>query len=441
MRNDQSESGEIPHVAPDVLGDKHTDAMWCDAITMTPWSLYKIYGDLSFLSDNYEAMKLFVSAREKTMKDGIICGGHEFGDWLALDQERTSYETLIGRTDIYYITNVFHVHSLRIIYNAAKLLGKAADARVYKEKYETQLKRVRKEYFTAGGRLCYDTVTAQVIALYFDIVPKKHRQKLADALNENVKTHNYTLSTGFIGTTYLLFALADNGNMGTAQKVLMNNGYPGWLYEVDMGATTVWERWNSLTPDGTPNPAGMNSYNHYAYGSVMEFVVKRIAGIEPISAGFKRVRIAPNPCKGLAEIKAEYDGVNGRITAGYAQRNGKITFFADIPDGVTAEIVLPNEKAKTVKGGRHEYEREWEELNTPPFTTESIVNEVFANPKAQKAFNEVFGGIFRENGELDWMRRFATLRFMAEFREGEGKLKVSDFPEMLDRANRLFLMS
>ena len=102
---------------------------------------------------------------------------------------------------------------------------------------------------------------------------------------------------------------------------------------------------------------------------------------------------------------------------------------------------MPNEKAKTVKGGRHEYEREWEELNTPPFTTESMVNEVFANPKAQKAFNEVFGEIFRENGELDWMRRFATLRFMAEFREGDGKLKVSDFPEMLDRANRLFLMS
>ncbi len=100
---------------------------------------------------------------------------------------------------------------MRIIYNAAKLLGKTADARVYKEKYETQLKRVRKEYFTAGGRLCYDTVTAQVISLYFDIAPKKHRQKLADALNENVKTHNYTLSTGFIGTTYLLFALADNG--------------------------------------------------------------------------------------------------------------------------------------------------------------------------------------------------------------------------------------
>ena len=143
-------------------------------------------------------------------------------------------------------------------------MGEKSEAKLYKAKYERQLKRVREEYFTAGGRLCFDTVTAQVLALYFDIVPEEHRKKLAESLIENVKIHNYTLCTGFIGTTYLLYALADNGYFETACKVLMNNGYPGWLYEVDMGATTVWERWNSLMPDGTPNPDGMNSYNHYA---------------------------------------------------------------------------------------------------------------------------------------------------------------------------------
>lgn len=438
LRNDQKDTGEIPHVAPDVLGDKHTNAMWCDVITMAPWNLYQTYGDISFLKDNYSAMKKFISARERTMKDGIICEGHEFGDWLALDQERTSYETLIGRTDIYYITNVFQVNSLKIVYETAKLLGEKEDEKLYKDKYEEQLKRVREEYFTAGGRLCFDTVTAQVLALYFDIVPEEHRKKLAEALNENVKVHNYTLCTGFIGTTYLMFALADNGYMQTAQKVLMNNGYPGWLYEVDMGATTVWERWNSLMPDGTPNPDGMNSYNHYAYGSVMEFIVKRIAGLQPASAGYKKIRISPNPCRGLAEIKAEYDSVSGKIVSGYKQKNGKITYFAEIPKGVEAEIILPDEQPVTVKSGKYEYEREWENLNVPAFTCESMVNEVFANPKAREAFNEVFGGIFKENGELDWMRRFATLQFMAEFREGEGKLRLADFPALLDKANKLF---
>lgn len=437
LRDDQRDTGEIPHVAPDILGDKCTDAMWCDVITMTPWNLYQNYGDISFLKDNYAAMKQFVAARERTMKDGIVCEGHEFGDWLALDQERTSYETLIGRTDIYYITNVFQVNTLKIVAETAKLLGEIADEKIYQEKYERQLARVREEYFTAGGRLCFDTTTAQVLALYFNIVPEAHREKLAAALNQNVITHNYSLSTGFIGTTYLLFALADNGYMATAQKVLMNNGYPGWLYEVDMGATTVWERWNSLMPDGTPNPDGMNSYNHYAYGSVMEFVVKRIVGFEAVEAGYRKVKFAPNPCKGLAQIKAEYQSVNGKIVAGYKQKSGKITFFAEIPEGVQAEICLPNEQSVTVTGGKYTYEREWEELDLPAFTPESMVNEVFENPKAQEAFNEVFGGIFT-GGEIAWMRRFANLQFMAEFRDGEGKLKLSEFPAMLERANKRF---
>ena len=442
LRNDQMDNGKITHVAPDVLrggNDSSTSAMWCDAITMVPWNLYQTYGDASFLKDNFTAMKKFVSAREENMTDGIINKGFEWGDWLALDQEKTSYETLIGRTDIYFISNAFHVNSLKIVAETAGLLGEKADAKLYKDKYEKHLKRVREEYITAGGRLCFDTVTAQVLALYFGIIPEQHRAKVAEMLNENVKVHNYTLCTGFIGTTYLLYALADNGYYETACKVLMNNAYPGWLYEVDMGATTVWERWNSLMPDGTPNPDGMNSYNHYAYGSVMEFVVKRIAGLQPKSAGYKKIKIMPKPCKGLAEIKAEYDSASGKIVSGYKQKNGKITFFAEIPAGVEAEIVLPNEQPVTVKGGKYEFEREWEELNVPAFTPENMVNEVFANPKAQKAFNKVFGGIFKVNGELDWMRRFATLQFMAEFREGEGKLKLSDFPAMLEKANELFL--
>ena len=440
LRNDQKADGKIPHVAPDVLrgeNDSSTSAMWCDAITMVPWTLYNAYGDISYLKDNFSAMKKFISAREANMTDGIIDKGFEWGDWLALDQEKTSYETFIGRTDIYYITNVFHVATLKIVAETAKLLGEKSEAKLYKAKYERQLKRVREEYFTAGGRLCFDTVTAQVLALYFDIVPEEHRKKLAESLNENVKIHNYTLCTGFIGTTYLLYALADNGYMATAQKVLMNNGYPGWLYEVDMGATTVWERWNSLMPDGTPNPDGMNSYNHYAYGSVMEFVVKRIAGLQATSAGYKKVKIAPKPCKGLAEIRAEYKSASGKIVSGYNQNNGKITFFAEIPEGVAAEIILPNEQPITVKGGKYEFEREWEELNVPAFTPESTVNEIFENPKAQKAFNAVFGGIFTGN-EIAWMRRFATLQFMAEFRDMEKKMKLSDFPAMLEKANKLF---
>ena len=439
LRNEQAESGEIPHVCPDVLEERHTDAMWCDSITMVPWNLYQTYGDTSFLKDNYTAMKKFISARERTMTGGLVCKGHEFGDWLALDQEKTSNETFIGRTNLYFIANVFHVRSLKIVADTANILGEKADEKLYRKKYEEMLERVQSEYFTAGGRLCFDTVTAQTLALYLGIVPERHRKKLAETLNENVKRHGYKIITGFIGTTYLLYALADNGYMQTAQRVLMNNGYPGWLYEVDMGATTVWERWNSLMPDGTPNPDGMNSYNHYAYGSVMEFVYRRIAGIEAAEAGFKKIKVAPNPCKGLAEFKAEYESINGKIASGYEQKDGKIKFTVEIPEGVQAEIVLPSEQPIDVTGGKYEYERAWEDLEVDPFTPESYVTEVFDNPKAVKAFNEVFGGIFT-GSEIAWMKNEPkTLGFMAWFRDSEGKMKLADFPDMLRRANRLFL--
>lgn len=438
VRNDQAETGEIPHVAPDCLGDKHTNAMWCDCITMVPFTLYEMYGDQRFLSENYAAMKKFLSAREKTMENGLVVRGHEFGDWLAMDNEALIGNGVLGRTDHYYLTNVLHAHSLRLTAEAAEILGQAAEARQYRQKYHDHLERVRREYFSPNGRLCFDTVTAQVVALHFGIVPEPYREKLAAELNQNVIRHGCRVVTGFIGTPFLLYALADHGYFETARRVLLNNAYPGWLYEVDMGATTVWERWNSLLPDGTPNPEGMNSYNHYAYGSVMEFVYRRIAGIEALEPGFRRVKIAPHPCKGLASVRMEYDSASGKIVSGYRQQDGRITFFAEIPQGVPAEIHLPGEAPVQVSGGSYAYERPWEALDQPPFTPESLVNEVFENPKAQRAFNAAFGGIF-QGGEIAWMRGDKTLGFMAEFRAQEGKMELADFPAMLQKANEEFL--
>lgn len=163
--------------------------------------------------------------------------------------------------------------------------------------------------------------------------------------------------TGFVGTPYLLFALADNGYYDTACRVLMNSEYPGWLYEVDMGATTIWECRNSLMPDGTPNPDGMNSYNHYAYGSVLEFVYRRIAGIESSKAGFKGVRVCPDVCDGLNSFKAEYNSVNGKTVSGYERKGDKVEYTVIIPDGVPAEIVIHGEQPIFVVGGTHTFPR------------------------------------------------------------------------------------
>lgn len=440
LRDEQTADGRLPHVAPDCLGEacRATDAMWADAVTMVPWTLYEMYGDSSFLEENFPAMEKFISAREATMKNGLVARGHEYGDWLAMDGEALLGNSFIGRTDVYFLTNVLHTNSLKITADAACLLGKEKEEKIYRKKYEEHLARVREEYVTKGGRIVFDTITAQTLALHFDIVPEQYRTKLTAELNENVKRHGYRMVTGFIGSPFLLFTLADNGYFETARKVLLNNGFPGWLYEVDMGATTIWERWNSLMPDGAPNPDGMNSYNHYAYGSVMEFVYRRIAGIEAKEAGFSKIKIAPHPCKGLPVMKAEYDSLRGKIVSRYCQKDGKIEYVIEIPDQTEAEIVLPDESPVLVGGGIYTFERDSEELYTEPYTPESTVLEVFENPKAVQAFNEVFGGIFTGT-EIAWMKgEPKTLQFMAEFRDMEGKMKLADFPAMLARANRLF---
>lgn len=438
VRNDQAETGEIPNVAPDCLDEKYTDAMWCDCITMVPWTMYEMYGDLSYLVDNYDAMKKFIAARERTMVDGLIAKGHEFGDWLALDAEVLLANGAGGRTDVYFLSNVFHSHSLQIIAKTAKLLDDNESAELYEQKYKKHLQSMREEYFTAKGRFVLDTITAQTVALHFDIVADDHRKKLAQTLNENIVKHGYRMVTGFIGTPYLLDTLADYGYWETARRLLLNNAYPGWLYEVDMGATTVWERWNSLMPDGTPNPDGMNSYNHYAYGSVMEFAYRRIAGIEAAAPGFKKIKISPTPLKGLPEFEASYRSVSGNIISKYENIGEKIIYSINIPEGIEAEICIPNEEPVRVVGGEHIFTRQCESLECEPYSDESTVTEVFDNPIAVKAFNEVFGNIF-VGREIAWMKnKPETLRFMAEFRDMEGKMKLSDFPYMLERANKRF---
>lgn len=439
LRDDQRENGEMPHVSPNVLQWYHTGAMWSDVTTMAPWNLYRMYGDKSFLEDNFEAMRKFIARREQTMKDGLIASGQEYGDWLALDKEILADTYWGGRTNVYYLTNVLHAESLRIVKSAAEILGRAQEAAIYEKKYEEHLARVREEYFTKRGRLAFDTVTAQVAALHFHIVPSEYRAELAAQLNENVKKHDYRMVTGFIGSPFLLFALADNGYFETARRVLLNNAFPGWLYEVDMGATTVWERWNSLMPDGTPNPDGMNSYNHYAYGSVMEFVYRRIAGIEEKEAGFKKIVIAPHPAKGLPALRAEYESVSGKIVSGYSENGGKIVYEIEIPSGVEAEIRFPDEESVFVMGGRHTFERDSASLSEAPYTPESPIVEVIENPKAAKAFFEAFGNLFFGGGIERMKSEHKTLGDLAESCEEKGVMNASDFSKKLEQANDLFL--
>lgn len=437
VRDDQLPTGEVPFVVPDCLSDRGTDAMWCDAITMVPWALYEMYGDTDVLADNYAAMKAFVVARERTMADGLIAKGHEFGDWLALDTE-SFFETPVGRTDVYFITNVLHSESLRIVAESAKLLGYEREAEQYDGKRRALVERIQNEYFTKTGRLAVDTITAHALALHFGIVPEPYRGRVARALNDSVIKHRFCMTTGFIGTPFVLLALADNGYFETARRMLFNSAYPGWLYEVDMGATTVWERWNSLLPNGTPNPNGMNSYNHYAYGCFLEFVYSRIGGIRAAAPGFAEVTIAPMPTKGLPSFGVELDSVRGKIASRYEQSNGKITYTIQVPEGVRATICLVGEQPICVGGGLYTFERVCEDLQCEPFSTESLVSEIVDNPKAHGAFVQAFGSDFER--DFYWMRHDrVTLGAMLQADVAVGKMTEQELAERLAQANRLFV--
>lgn len=351
LRNDQAETGEVSQVVPDILGWKNTATIWCDSVAMIPWTLYEIYGDQSFLTENYAAMKKYLVAVERTMKDGIVVEGQQYGDWLALDNEHYADDGCHGRTDPYFIATVFYAECLKITGYTAELVGEKGYAEECREKYDYTLKRMREEYFTAGGRFALDTITAQVLALYFGIVPEAYRKELAQRLNDNVIAHGYRAVTGIIGTRYLPFALADNGYFETAGKIILNEECPGWLYQVKMGATTMWERWDSILPDGTPKANGMNSFNHYFFGSVMEFIYRRICGIDCSSPGFAKIKIRPAYVEGIESIRGEYDSVVGKITAGYQVQNGKIEYFATVPEGVPATVILPNEEEREITDG------------------------------------------------------------------------------------------
>lgn len=354
LRADQAPSGEISQVTPDILGWKNTAAVWCDAICMVPWTLYEMYGESHFLTDNLAAMKKYLVALEATMVDGIVVKGQQYGDWLACDQERFALDIWHGRTDSYFLASVFALEDLRIIGVAARFAKEEDFANECEEKYRLRLRQLQDAYFTKTGRFALDTVTAKVLALHFHVVPESGRATMAKELNEQVIANQYRTITGIVGTRYLLFALAENGYFETAGKVLLNEQCPGWLYEVNQGATTMWEKWDGITPDGNLDATGMCSYNHPFFGSVMEFVYRRIAGIDFLEPGFARIQITPHYVKGIEDIEGTFDSPRGLIHAGYHQKNGKVTYFALTPSNVPAVMTLPNGETKEIQNGHLE---------------------------------------------------------------------------------------
>jgi alpha-L-rhamnosidase len=236
------------------------------------------------------------------------------------------------------------------------LIGNESDAAYYHNLSEKVRERILFEYVTPSGRLSIDTQSGYIIALKFKLF--REREVIIEQLKSRLKKDLYKIKSGFVGTPIFCQVLSENGMVDLAYEFLLNEGFPGWLYAVNLGATTIWERWNSVMPDGTMNSAGMNSLNHYSYGSVIEFVYKYVVGIQPLEAGFRTARLAPNPNVKLGYARGSYQSAAGKFVSEWKiLRNGELSCYFEVPFGAQAEIELPYSDQEPIKvaSGRYAY--------------------------------------------------------------------------------------
>ena len=374
-------AGDLPMYTPSLKGEAGAGgAGWADVGVLLPWTLYERYGNRETLARHYPLMKTYTDcllAREAGR--GLIRGAFTFGDWLAGDG--MTPQSRDGGTEHDYITNLFLWRDLSVCASAAAALGNSADVC----RYEAAADRVRRafldEYFTPGGRLCVDTQTAHVLSLAFRLY--RTREAVSDGLARRLARDLWVMKTGFLGTPFLLPVLFDCGMDGAAYRILFRRTPPGWLYELDMGATTFWERWNSLLPDGHLSGTGMNSLNHYAYGSVCEALVSRVAGLMPESPGWDMARIQPHPGAALHRLDMAFESPRGRFEIGWrVGRDAAFTVSGCVPEGVRARVILPDGTAYQDISGDFRFRCAPLPALVHPFGPDTPLADIVENPEA-----------------------------------------------------------
>ena len=334
--------GMVPEVVP-TFGPSKTSCAWGDAACILPWNVYLFSGDKTILEQQIDSMKAWVDYIRRV--DGEHHGwrnSFHYGDWLALDRPGAKEGNVYGVTDEAYIADVYYAASAQIVAKAAEALGKSELQKEYQEIADQQWTVVRDEYFTATGRCAIKTQTGLTLALKYHL--SENETMTAEMLKKLFRQNKYKLNTGFVGTPLLCNVLTENGMSDIAYQLLLNEEFPGWLYEVKLGATTVWERWNSLDENGHVSSTGMNSLNHYSYGAVLEWVYRHAAGIDVTeqNPGGRKMKIHPKVNAELGYVDVSWDSASGRYQSSWKILDGnKIQLRFSVPFGCEAEISLP----------------------------------------------------------------------------------------------------
>ena len=351
---DQYTDGSIPHVIPDVMAQGQKtgpggSAGWADVATIVPWNMYLAYGDKRILQDQYSSMKAWVDYIKHQSRKNLWNTGFHFGDWLfySLNDDNDGSSAI---TNKFLIAQCFYAHSTQLLINTANVLGKAKDVIYYTALLATIKQAFLSEYVTPNGLISSDTQTAYVLALEFDMLPEDLRQQAADRLVTNIRRYDDHLTTGFLGTPYLCHVLSRFGHSGMAYRLLLQDTYPSWLYPVKMGATTIWERWDGIKPDGSFETPTMNSYNHYAYGAIGDWMYRVIAGIDTKedAPGYKQIIIKPTIGGDFTYANADYETNYGKVASHWKVTDGSLALDVEIPANTTATVYIPANKGTEI---------------------------------------------------------------------------------------------
>ena len=355
---DQKEDGEVPNVVPDFWGKLGGCTGWADAAIIVPWTVYQAYGDTRILEEQYSSMKGWIGYMKEHAGDDYLWNQkrHHWGDWLSFHSDNAAYPGAYTETDL--IATAYFSYSTSILAKIAHILGKKDDAKELESLNKEIKSAFAKEYITPNGRLVSHTQTAYAMALTFDLVPEDLKEKAADYFAADVSKFKH-LTTGFLGTPLLCSTLSAIGRDDLAYMLLNRKEFPGWLYPVTKGATTIWERWDTMKPDGSIIK-GMNSFNHYAYGAIGEWLYNHVAGlsIDVENPGYKHILFHPHPGGGLTYAKAEIETMYGKAKSSWKVENEKFIYEVIIPANSSGTVTLPNAKGKSVKFNTEEMKQE-----------------------------------------------------------------------------------
>lgn len=358
--------GLVPAVVPDILsGSDHplnaimdATAIWSDAAVWVPWSLYEAYGDVQVLADQYASMTAHVERIERfgLSPEGLWDQKFQFADWL--DPDAPPQQPWKAKAKPGVVATACLYRTATIVADTAQVLGHHADAARFDELAARTRAAFNEHYVGSDGVILSDAATVYALAIVFGLLDDERTQQAGEHLVRLVRERDHHVATGFAGTPFICDALTRTGHVDDAYGLLLQRNCPSWLYAVTMGATTIWERWDSMLPDGSINPGEMTSFNHYAFGAVADWLHRTVAGIAPASPGYARVLIAPRPGLGITWATASLATRHGRVAVRWELDGERLALDIELPDGITAVLDLADRPTVELAHGTHHLELE-----------------------------------------------------------------------------------